>query len=406
MNKKIRVFSGTRPTGPLHLGNYFGGIRGYLDLQERKDLDCLYAIVDLHGITSPYDPQKYPQQVEGLVLDYLACGLDPKKSHLVIQSQIPEHLELAYYFSTIFPVSRLEQLPTYKEKKIEQPKYINLGLLYYPILMAADILIYKSELVPVGKDQLPHLELTREVARSFNHYFDRGEKKGDPYFDRGEKKGNPYFDRGEKKGNPYFDRREKKGNPYFDRREKKGNPYFDRREKKGNPYFDQGEKKGDPYFGKTFPEPQAYLTKGAYVPSLTGKGKMSKTQEDSYISLTDDLETIRRKLSKVPTDSGKGNKIPEDGGVDTLLTLIELFMTDDQRKRYEKEYLSTGIKYQPLKEDLAQKIHSYLKPIQEKRQYYKNKSDLIKKILKEGNAYASRIAKETIKEVKKKMGLS
>lgn len=340
MDKKTRVFSGTRPTGPLHLGNYFGGIKGYLDLQERKDLDCLYAVVDLHGITSPYDPQKYPQQVEGLVLDYLACGLDPKKSHLVIQSRIPEHLELAYYFSTIFPVSRLEQLPTYKEKKKEQPKYINLGLLYYPILMAADILIYKSELVPVGKDQLPHLELAREVARSFNHYFDRGEKKGNPYF------------------------------------------------------------------GKTFSEPQAYLTKGAYIPSLTGKGKMSKTQEDSYISLTDDLETIRKKLSKVPTDSGKGNKIPENGGIDTLLTLIELFMTSDQRKRYEKEYLSTGIKYQPLKEDLAQRIHSYLKPIQEKRQYYENKSDLIKKILKEGNAYASQIAKETIKEVKKKMGIS
>jgi len=329
MDKKIRVFSGTRPTGPLHLGNYFGGIKGYLDLQERKDLDCLYAIVDLHGITSPYDPQKYPQQVKGLVLDYLACGLDPKKSHLVIQSQIPEHLELAYYFSTIFPVSRLEQLPTYKEKKIEQPKYINLGLLYYPILMAADILIYKSELVPVGQDQLPHLELTREVARSFNHSF-----------------------------------------------------------------------------GKTFPEPQAYLTKGAYVPSLTGEGKMSKTKEDSYISLLDDLETIKRKLSKVPTDSGKGNKIPENGGVNALLTLIELFMTSNQRKRYEKEYLTIGIKYQPLKEDLAQRIYSYLKPIQEKRKYYENKSDLIKKILKEGNAYASRIAKETIKEVRKKMGSS
>ena len=340
MDKKTRVFSGTRPTGPLHLGNYFGGIKGYLDLQEKKDLDCIYAVVDLHGITSPYNPQKYPQQVKELVLDYLACGLNPKKSHLVIQSRIPEHLELAYYFSTIFPVSRLEQLPTYKEKKKEQPKYINLGLLYYPILMAADILIYKSELVPVGKDQLPHLELAREVARSFNHYFDRGEKKGNPYF------------------------------------------------------------------GKTFSEPQAYLTKGAYIPSLTGKGKMSKTQEDSYISLTDDLETIRKKLSKVPTDSGKGNKIPENGGIDTLLTLIELFMTSDQRKRYEKEYLSTGIKYQPLKEDLAQRIHSYLKPIQEKRQYYENKSDLIKKILKEGNAYASQIAKETIKEVKKKMGIS
>ena len=329
MNKKNRVFSGTRPTGPLHLGNYFGGIKGYLELQERKDLDCLYAVVDLHGITSPYDPQKYPQQVKELVLDYLACGLNPKKSHLIIQSQIPEHLELAYYFSTLYPVSRLEQLPTYKEKKIEQPKYINLGLLYYPILMAADILIYKSELVPVGKDQLPHLELTREVARSFNHYF-----------------------------------------------------------------------------GKTFPEPQAYLTKGAYIPSLTGEGKMSKTKEDSYISLIDNLETIRRKLSKVPTDFGKGKKIPKNGGVNTLLTLIELFMADDQRKRYEKEYLTTGIKYQPLKEDLAQRIYSYLKPIQEKRQYYESKTDLIKKILKEGSTYASQIAKETLKEVKKKMGIS
>jgi len=329
MNKKTRVFSGTRPTGPLHLGNYFGGIKGYLELQERKDLDCLYAVVDLHGITSPYDPQKYPQQVKELVLDYLACGLNPKKSHLIIQSQIPEHLELAYYFSTLYPVSRLEQLPTYKEKKIEQPKYINLGLLYYPILMAADILIYKSELVPVGKDQLPHLELTREVARSFNHYF-----------------------------------------------------------------------------GKTFPEPQAYLTKGAYIPSLTGEGKMSKTKEDSYISLIDNLETIRRKLSKVPTDFGKGKKIPKNGGVNTLLTLIELFMADDQRKRYEKEYLTTGIKYQPLKEDLAQRIYSYLKPIQEKRQYYESKTDLIKKILKEGSTYASQIAKETLKEVKKKMGIS
>jgi len=328
MNKKIRVLSGTRPTGPLHLGNYLGGIKGYLDLQERKDLDCLYFVADLHGITSPYNPDKYPQQIKELVLDYLACGLDPKKSHLFIQSQIPEHLELAYYFSTLYPVSRLEQLPTYKEKKLEQPKYINLGLLYYPILMAADILIYKSELVPVGQDQLPHLELTREVARSFNHYF-----------------------------------------------------------------------------GQTFPEPQAYLTKGAYIPSLTGEGKMSKTKEDSYISLLDDLETIRRKLAKVPTDSGKGKKIPANGGVYTLLTLIELFMTSNQRKRYEKEYLSTGIKYQPLKEDLAQRIYSYLKSIQEKRQYYENKSDLIKKILKEGNTYASQIAKETIKEVRKKMGI-
>lgn len=328
MNQKIRVFSGSRPTGPLHLGNYFGAIKGYLSLQERNDLDCIYAVVDLHGIVSPYQPENYPQQVKDLVLDYLGCGLDPKRSHLIIQSQIPEHLELAYYFSTIFPTSRLEQLPTYKEKKQEQPKYVNLGLLYYPILMAADILIYKSSLVPVGQDQLPHIELSREVARCFNNYF-----------------------------------------------------------------------------GETFPEPQAHLTAGASIPSLTGEGKMSKTKEDSYISLLDDLETIKRKLAKVPTDAGKGATIPKQGGVNVLFTLVELFMTESQRKRYEEEYLTDGIQYQSLKADLAQSIYHYLEPIQEKREYYKNKSGLIESILEEGRIFTSQIAKETLKEVRKKMGL-
>ncbi|NMB92071.1 MAG: tryptophan--tRNA ligase [Parcubacteria group bacterium] len=327
MIKKRRVFSGTRPTGHLHLGNYFGAIKGYLKLQDEKNLDCIYAIVDLHGVTSPYNPKTYPKEVTDLVLDYLACGLDPKKSHLIIQSHLPQHLELAYYLSTIYPVSRLEQLPTYKEKKLEQPKYINLGLLYYPILMAADILIYKAELVPVGKDQLPHLELTREVARMFNNYF-----------------------------------------------------------------------------GKTFPEPQAFLTSGSYVPSLTGEGKMSKTNENSYISLIDDLDTIKKKLAKVPTDLGHGNKVPQQGGINALLTLVELFMGKLKREQYEKQYLTTGIKYQPLKNELAQYIYNYLKPIQAKRAYYQKHPQLIKEIIENGERYALGIVQKTLLEVKRKMG--
>jgi len=170
MNKK-RVFSGSRPTGHLHLGNYLGSVKGYLALQERDDLDCIYSVVDLHGITTPYEAKKLQEQIQEVVLDYLACGLNPKKCHLMIQSQVPEHVELAYLLGTIYPVSRVEQLPTYKEKKIENPHYINVGLFYYPILMAADILIYKAELVPVGKDQLPHIELSRELARKFNQMF-------------------------------------------------------------------------------------------------------------------------------------------------------------------------------------------------------------------------------------------
>ena len=325
---KKRVFSGTRPTGKLHLGNYLGGLKGYIALQERDDLDCIYSVVDLHGITSPFDPKTYQQQIWDVVLDYLGAGLDPKKCHLMIQSQVPEHLELAYLLGTIYPVSRVEQLPTYKEKKKDQPKYVNVGLFYYPILMAADILIYKAELVPVGIDQEPHLELTREVARKFNRMFQ-----------------------------------------------------------------------------SVFPEPQRFATPGEYVPSLTGKGKMSKTKPKGCIFLTDDFQTIKEKLAKTPTDIGRGEKVPEEGGVASLLKLVELFEGEKRRKEYEKQYVTRGIRYVELKEELAQAIYRELKPIQERRRYYQKHPKEVREILAEGRKYCSKIARQTLLEAKRAMGL-
>lgn len=325
---KKRVFSGSRPSGQLHIGNYLGGLKGYLALQERDDLDCIYSVVDLHAITTPYDPQKLQRNVREVVLDYLAVGLDPQKCHLMIQSQVPEHVELSYLLGTIFPVSRLEQLPTYKDKKSQFPQYVNLGLLYYPILMAADILIYKAELVPVGTDQEPHLELTREIARKFNRLFK-----------------------------------------------------------------------------PIFPETQRFATKGEYIPSLGGEGKMSKSVEGSYILLTDDLKTIKKKLAKVPTDLGRGKKIPQEGGVANLLLLVELFMSKKAREDYEKQYLNQGIKYQELKDKLAQAIYKELVPIQKKRKYYQEHPQEVDQILEEGRKYCSKIAKQTLKEAKKAMGL-
>lgn len=330
MLMKKRVFSGSRPTGRLHLGNYLGGLKGYLALQERRDLDCIYCVVDYHGITSPFNPGNYRQQVKEVVLDYLGVGLDPKKCHLLIQSQVPEHLELAYFLGTIYPVSRVEQLPTYKDKKREQPDYINVGLFYYPILMAADILLYKAKLVPVGKDQLPHIELTREVARKFNEMF--SPKK----------------------------------------------PFF--------------------------PEPQAYETAGAYVPSLMGKGKMSKSVPGSYIVLTDDLETIRRKLAKVPTDMGKGEKIPAEGGVATLFAFTELFLGEERAAAAKKDYLGKGLRYAELKSELAAAIFRELAPIQERRKYFENRPKKVEEILSEGREYCTKIARETLLEVKRLMG--
>ena len=166
---KKRVYSGIRATGRLHLGNYFGAVKGMLALQDKYD--CIFSVVDSHTITVPYDVKTLRQSVRDIILDYLAAGLDPKKCNLEIQSKVPQHTELAYLLATIYPVSRLEDLPTYKEKKAQYPKYVNMGLLYYPVLMAADVLLYKAELVPVGIDQEPHLEVMREIARKFNSIF-------------------------------------------------------------------------------------------------------------------------------------------------------------------------------------------------------------------------------------------
>lgn len=325
---KKRVFSGTRPTGRLHLGNYLGGLKGYLALQNKGTLDCIYSIVDLHAITTPYDSKTLKNKVREVALDYLAAGLDPKKCHLMIQSQVPEHVELAYLLGTIYPVAKIDQLPTYKDKKKENPNYINAGLFFYPILMAADILIYKTNLVPVGKDQLPHIELTREIARKFNNMF-----------------------------------------------------------------------------SKVFPEPKAYMMPGQYIPSLLGEGKMSKSTPNSFILLTDGLPTIQKRLAKSPTDSGHGSKVPKKGGVANLLTLVELFMGKDKKQDYEKQYLAKGIKYSELKKTLAQAIYKELKPIQKRRAYFQKHPQKVDRILKEGQVYCSKIARQTILEVKKAMGL-
>jgi len=243
-------------------------------------------------------------------------------------------------------VARMQRLPTFKEKVAQHPDAVTMALLNYPILMAADILIYKASLVPAGIDQEPHLEITREIARKMNDLYDTD-----------------------------------------------------------------------------FPETVRFTTKGEYVPSLTGEGKMSKSIEGSFINLTDDLETIKKKLAATPTNSGKGTFkdvektkdfaayrmiLNEDGseakGVDALLKFVELFEGIEKRKEYEDKYLDDGIRYGDLKEELADAIYMKLKPIQEKRKVYEDDPTLVDKIIEDGAEKARKIAKETIAEVKEKMG--
>jgi len=318
-----------RPTGHLHLGNYLGTAKGMLALQEDPNYETFYMVADLHGMTTPFDPKKIMLESREVILDYLSCGLDPKKSALFLQSSLADlHVQLAYYFSTVVTVARMQHLPTYKEKVKQYPENVTMALLNYPILMAADILIYKASMVPVGMDQEPHMEVTREIARKMNLLYGLG-----------------------------------------------------------------------------FPEPRSLETKSRYIPSLTGEGKMSKSVEGSYINLTDNLETIKERLAKVPTDSGKGNKIPEGGGVYTLLTIVELFQGLEKRTKYEKEYKRSGIKYQDLKNELAEAIFKDLEPIQKKRRELEKDRAYIDNALKDGTERARAVASKTVKEVKEKMGL-
>jgi len=166
---KRRVFSGARPTGRQHLGNYLGAIQSYVGLQD--DYDCVYCIVDIHALTSLEDTSGLQNNIHEMMLDWLAAGLDPQKSILFVQSCVPEVMQLHTLLSMVTPLGWLLRVPTFKEKVKLQPHNVNYGLVGYPVLMTADIVLYKAEVVPVGEDQLPHLELAREIARRFNNLF-------------------------------------------------------------------------------------------------------------------------------------------------------------------------------------------------------------------------------------------
>jgi len=166
---KRRVFSGARPTGRQHLGNYLGAIQNYVTLQD--EYECIYCIVDVHALTSLEDTGKLQKNIHEMMLDWLAAGLDPRKSILFVQSHVPEVMELHTLLSMVTPLGWLLRVPTFKEKARLQPQNVNYGLVGYPVLMTADIVLYKAEFVPVGEDQLPHLELAREIVRRFNNLF-------------------------------------------------------------------------------------------------------------------------------------------------------------------------------------------------------------------------------------------
>jgi len=181
----MRIVSGIRPSGDLHIGNYLGAIKQWVLLQQKGD--CFFFIADLHAITTPFDPKKLKENIFDTLATYLACGLSPKKSTIFLQSLVKEHTELAWILSVFTPYGDLKRMTQFKEKSKQYPESVNAGLFNYPVLMAADILIYKADFVPVGRDQSQHLELAREIARKFNKKFGNIFKEPKPIFSEGEK---------------------------------------------------------------------------------------------------------------------------------------------------------------------------------------------------------------------------
>jgi len=182
MTKKT-LFSGIQPTGEIHLGNYLGALKNWVDLQSKYN--CFYSIVDLHAITIDYDPKKYQENILKTAIDLLAIGIDPKKSTLFVQSTVSEHTELCWFFNTLVPISELERMTQFKDKASRNKKNINVGLFDYPILQAADILLYQGQVVPVGEDQLQHLELTNTIVRKFNNKFSKTFNEIEPIIGKG-----------------------------------------------------------------------------------------------------------------------------------------------------------------------------------------------------------------------------
>ena len=322
-----RVLSGIRATGRLHLGNYFGAVKGMLELQNDPEYETFYMVADVHTITTPYNVEELRRARRKVIIDYIAVGLDPEKSAIFLQSEVNEHIELAFYFSSVTTIAKMQHLPTFKEKVKQYPENVTMALLYYPVLMASDILIYKAELVPVGIDQEPHLEVAREIARRMNQDY-----------------------------------------------------------------------------GTDFPEPKRFATRGEYVPSLTGEGKMSKSVEGSYINLTDSLGEIKSKIAKIPTDSGQGSEIL--GGVKTLMEFVELFEGKEKRDELENQYRGKGLRYGEIKSELSEAIFKELEPIQKKRVELEKDTEYVDRVISEGAEKARKVARRTVKEVRDKMGLT
>ena len=393
-----RVLSGMRPTGALHLGHYHGVLKNWIRLQH--EFQCLFFVADWHALTTHYDtPEIIEQNTRDMAVDWLAAGIDPSQATIFIQSRVPQHAELHLLLSMITPLGWLERVPTYKDQqeKLSDKDLSTYGFLGYPLLQSADILIYRANRVPVGEDQVPHIEFTREIARRFNHVY--GKELGF------EQKAEAAVKKlGAKRARLYRELRtrflEKGDAPALAEArallDKAQNLALGDRERLFG-YLEGGGK-------VILNEPQALLTEASKMPGLDGQ-KMSKSY-DNTISLRDDPDSITRKLRTMPTDPARVKRTdPGDPGKCPVWQLHLVYSDDQRREWVQQGCRSAGIGCLECKQPVIDGVLAELKPMRERAQRYIDDPTLVKSIIADGCEKAQKLAEETMRDVREVMGL-
>lgn len=323
------LLSGVQPTNNIHIGNYIGALKQWTHVQQ--NYHCYFCVVDLHAITVPQDPAKLRENILDVAATYLAVGIDPTRCKIFVQSEVPQHSELMWLLGTIAKIGELERMTQYKDKSQKQGENTSLGLFSYPVLMAGDILLYDTTVVPVGEDQVQHLELTRVLARRFNDHF-----------------------------------------------------------------------------GETFVIPKPLIQKhGARIMGLDDPSKkMSKSAKSAYnyIALTDDADTIRKKIMKAVTDTEPGVVFDAEKkpAVANLMTIFH-HVTGQNLKQIEEEFVGKG--YGDFKKALADAVIAHISPISAKIQAYRRDPAELMRILDQGRDAALERAQTKLQQVKDRMGL-
>ncbi|MCK5413120.1 MAG: tryptophan--tRNA ligase [Candidatus Pacebacteria bacterium] len=359
MIKKQRIFSAIQPSGELHIGNYLGALKNFVKLQ--NEYECFFFIADYHSISGEYNPEEKKKQIMDLALDFLAIGLDPKKCTIAVQSQVPEHTELAWIFNTVTPLAELQRMTQFKDKSQQQDKNINMGLLDYPVLQAADILMYKSSAVPVGQDQIQHIELTRKIARFFNNKF--GKTFPEP---------------------------------------KDLITETPKIMSLTDPTKKMSKSGGPKSYIAINDEPEVINKKmrkavSGDITNIKNLFNRGMHESELYLLL----------MNEAGSYSNENKELNRDRlSISNLFLLLNNFGSDEHKQYFTEKFKNQTIKFSELKDALTEDIANHFKPFRERRKELEKNPDEVKKILTDGAGKARAISQETMKEVKEKIGVT